>query len=172
VNRVLVSVALAAATVAAILAARAFRGDPADPSNGAAGGVTKPPEMHSGDQYDLLKAITQAEAMNAEKAEERYLQIRREWSGKRVHWRVFVIPQLCQSADQCHVMPFDRFGKDKKVLQGWMPKLEIDSQALAAIHKSCAQQKRCSIEFEGTLSQFTLSTEFLTNLRFSDVKIL
>jgi hypothetical protein len=98
-------------------------------------------------------------------------EIRRDWLGKRLRWQVYVIPALCARPDLCHVLPFDRGGRDRAVVHGWMPELHLDLQTFAAVHATCAGEPRCLVEIEATLGGLELSTEYPTALAFHDVKI-
>jgi hypothetical protein len=123
-------------------------------------------------QYDLAAAIAEAERMYPDEAEDALDRIRREWQGERFRWKVYLVPALCPSAERCHVVPFDRAGADRAILQGWMPRLELAPAAFAALSEQCGDRPRCAIEFEGTLSRLVLSTDDLTALHFGDVRIV
>jgi hypothetical protein len=122
-------------------------------------------------QYDLASEIAKAEAMPRDEAALRLPEIRRNWIGKRYQWKVHVVPALCASVESCHVMPFEIGEKDRHIVQGWMPRLEVTQDGFAAIQSACKSADRCTITFQGTLSKLVLSTEEFTSLGFSDVEI-
>jgi hypothetical protein len=142
--------------------------DPAGPSGADRAELA----VDSRSQYDLAAAIAEAERMYPDEAEDALDRIRREWQGKRFRWKVYLVPALCPSAEGCHVVPFDRAGADRTILQGWMPRLELTPAAFAVLREQCGDRPRCDIEFEGTLSRLVLSTDDLTSLHFGDVRIM
>ena len=123
-------------------------------------------------QYDLVADIVRSEGKRDDDADVILYEVRQSWLGKRFRWQVFYVPVLCRDAKQCHVMPFDRAGEDKRIVQGFLPRLALPESALASLRARCAGQARCAFRFEGTLSQLVLSTEHLTRLQFSDVVLV
>ncbi|WP_428266490.1 hypothetical protein [Haliangium sp.] len=123
-------------------------------------------------QYQLATDIATTERMRPDEAAVRLSEIQRDWQGKRYRWQVAVIPALCRAPQRCNVMPFDTGGTDRAIVQGWLPRLDLDDDAFAAIEHSCRGKARCRIEFEGTLSKLVLSTDAFTSLGFHDVEIL
>ena len=130
-----------------------------------------PSTLDTRTQYDLASEIAKAEAMPRDEAALHLPEIRRNWIGKRYQWKVHVIPALCGSAESCHVLPFEIGDKDRHIVQGWMPRLELTGDGFAAIQSACKGADRCTITFRGTLSKLVLSTEEFTSLGFSDVEI-
>ena len=128
------------------------------------------PEASARTQYDLATAIDAADA--ADDPELSYDQIRRTWLGKRYRWSVLRIAPLCRSPERCNVLPFDRGGRDARIVQGWMPRLHIGDAEMKAIEASCGDRARCALEFEATLSDMVLSVDKPTSLGFSDVAII
>ena len=124
-------------------------------------------------QYDLARALTEVErSRDPEAVGLGYQKIRSSWIGKRYRWRVRVIEPLCRSRDACNVLPFDRAGRDRSMVHGWMPHLILDDAGFAAIQRACQGKPGCEIGIEGTLSQLTLDTENPTSLEFRDVRVL
>ena len=123
-------------------------------------------------QYDLAAQIAEAEKMRTDDAAVRLAEIQRSWQGKRYEWKVDVIQPLCKSPRRCNVLPFDTGRTDSHIVQGWMPRLALTGDTFAAVERACAGQKRCTIQFRGTLRELVLSTEELTSLEFADVEIL
>jgi hypothetical protein len=123
-------------------------------------------------QYDLAAAIAALEAMPRDQAALEMPGVRRDWVARRYQWKVYVVPALCSSVERCNVQPFDTGGADRRILQGWLPRLEIDEADLAAIQRACASTQPCTVTFRGTLTRFVLSTEEFTALGFTDVEIL
>ena len=130
------------------------------------------PAMDQRTQYDLARDIAAAETMPRDEAALRLPEIRRDWIGKRYQWEVGVFPAFCTSAERCRVLPFEIGEKDRHIVQGWMPRLELTQDGFAAIQSACKGAERCRIKFRGTLSKLVLSTEELTSLGFSDVEVL
>jgi hypothetical protein len=152
---------------------------PADPAAAAATTApgseepapAAPSTLDTRTQYDLAREIAAAEAMPKDEASLRLPEIRRDWIGKRYQWKVHVLPPMCASVESCNVMPFEIGEKDRQIVQGWMPQLELTQDDFAAIQSACKGADRCTITFQGTLSKLVLSTEEFTSLGFSDVEI-
>ncbi len=132
-----------------------------------------PAEDDPRDQRQLALDIRAAEALRGSDATAVQLQkVRRDWLGKRYHWQVTVLPQLCSRAERCNVLPFDMLGEERKLVQGWMPRLDLDADNFAKLQRQCADKGRCEIAFAGTMSKLTLSTERFTAVGFRDVQVL
>jgi hypothetical protein len=139
----------------------------------AAKSTAKPAVFDPRDQYELARALDEVEtARDVDATASGYSRLRASWTGKRYRWRVHVIAPLCGSRDACHVLPFDRGGRDAKMVQGWMPHLVLDDTGFAAIQERCGGRDMCQIEVEGTLSQLVVDTENPTSLEFRDVRVL
>jgi len=124
-------------------------------------------------QYDLSRALNQVESVrDPDGVAIGYEKIRSAWLNRRYRWRVSVLEPLCRERDACNVLPFDRAGRDRKVVHGWMPRLVLDDTAFAAIQRACTGRSSCSIDMEGTLSDLVVDTEQPTSLEFRDVRIL
>lgn len=123
-------------------------------------------------QHDLAAAIGAAEGLLRDEAEARLSAIRHDWQGKRYRWKVFYVEATCRTADTCHVVPFDRSGADRAILQGWLPRLDISEKDLLQLRQRCSGKPLCKFELEGTLSRLVLSTDELTSLHFSEVRVI
>jgi hypothetical protein len=124
-------------------------------------------------QYDLAAALTQVEtARDRADLAAGYARLRTAWVGRRYRWTVRVVGPLCRSRDACNVLPFDRAGRDRKVVQGWMPRLDLDEGAFAALQRACAGRAPCEVQVEGTLSRMIADTQNPTSLEFSQVRVL
>lgn len=170
------TVALSIALAVLAAASAGCSKDRSDRSAGAAATIpaaeTRVP-VDSRSQYDLVAAIAEAERLDSDDADIRYEEIRRDYQGKRFRWQVHRIAALCPGTERCNVLPFDAGGEDhRKVVQGWMPKLQLTPETFAALDARCAGDQRCTFEFEGTLDKFVLSTEHLTSLHFNDIRVL
>jgi hypothetical protein len=131
------------------------------------------PALDARDQYDLARAMTEAErSRDPDKVARGYHEIRASWTGKRYRWRVRIVEPLCRRADACNALPFQRAGKDKSLVHGWMPRLLLDGANFAAIRRACTGKPSCDVDIEGTLSQLRLDTENPTSLEFRDVRVL
>lgn len=138
-----------------------------------AGPAKRPAQLDPRDQYDLARALDQVEASrDVDATASGYSRLRASWTGKRYRWRVHVIAPLCASRDACNVLPFERGGRDAKIVHGWLPHLVLDDTGFAAIQKRCGSRSMCAIEMEGTLSQLVVDTENPTSLEFRDVRVL
>ncbi len=136
----------------------------------AGGRPVRPASLDPRSQYDLASDLTRVEnERNLHARASGYDQVRSSWTGKRYHWRVRVLEPLCRAQESCNVLPFDRAGKDRHIVHGWMPRLDLDPAAFAAIRRTCGKHTDCAIEMEGTLARFTLDTEQPTSLEFRDV---
>lgn len=123
-------------------------------------------------QYDLAAALAAIEQLPRDQAALELPELRRDWIARRYQWKVDVVPALCASVERCNVQPFDTGGADRHIVQGWMPRLELDQADLASIQRACPDARRCTITFRGTLTKLVLSTEEFTALGFTDVEIL
>ena len=150
--------------------------DRGDQSAGAAATLETPEKaapIDARSQYDLVADIADAEKLDSDDAEVRYEEIRQDYQGKRFRWKVHRITALCPGVERCNVLPFDAGGKDhRRIVQGWMPRLQLTPETSAALDARCTGEQRCTFEFEGTLSKFVLSTEHLTSLQFDDIRVL
>jgi hypothetical protein len=125
-------------------------------------------------QFDLAAAIRVIERVGDDEARASALAALSEsWQGARYRWTVTFLPAFCPNADGCHVVPFERGGKDNDIVQGWVPQLELSDSQWQRLAGACApRETRCRVTFAGTLSEFRISTEELTRLTFSDVSLL
>jgi hypothetical protein len=83
-----------------------------------------------------------------------------------------VTPPLCRRAGACHVVPFDNARAGTRLVEGWLPRLELDAGGKAALDAACAGHAHCVLRFEGHLVDFALSTVLPTRLTFDGVKVL
>ena len=125
-------------------------------------------------QFDLAAAIRLVEHVrNDEDRASAFSELSRSWQGSRYRWTVSFLSAFCPNASGCHVVPFERGGKDKDIVQGWSPQLEISDSQWERLAGACAQrQTPCRVTFAGTLSEFRISTEELTRLTFTDISLL
>jgi hypothetical protein len=143
---------------------------PTGPAEAAA--PSGPPIADTRTQYDFATALAAIEQLPRDQAALKYPELRRDWVARRYQWKVHVVPALCASVERCNVQPFDTGGADRHIVQGWMPRLEIDEADFASIQRACTGAERCTITFRGTLTRLVLSTEEFTALGFTDVEIL
>ena len=160
-------------SIVAASAACTDSGDSEEPRRAAPAAKARTAALDARSQYDLAAALSQVESSrDPDSVALGYHKIRTSWTGKRYRWRVRVIEALCRSRDACNVLPFDRAGRDKSVVHGWMPRLLLDDSAFAAIARRCSGVASCEIGIEGTLSELTVDTENPTSLQFRDVRVL
>lgn len=160
-TRVVIIAALAALFASACKDTEAARLAPAPQSA---------PAVDTRSQFDLANAIDLAD--DSDDPELGYDHVRKNWIDKRYRWTVYRIAPLCRSTGQCNVLPFDRAGRDVKIVQGWMPRLEIDEADMKAIEAACGDRGRCELSFEGTMSSLVLSVDKPTSIEFSDVVVV
>ncbi len=124
-------------------------------------------------QFDLAAAIRVIE--HEQDDEDRAFslaQLTESWEGERYQWTVGFLSAFCPNAQGCHVVPFDRGGKDNQIVQGWSPQLELTDAQWERLAGACAKgSEQCRVTFSGTLSEFRISTEELTRLTFSEVSL-
>jgi hypothetical protein len=125
-------------------------------------------------QFDLAAAIRVIEHEGDDDERAFALEdLSKSWQGERYQWTVNFLPAFCPNEEGCHVVPFDRGGKDKDIVQGWSPELEVSAAQWQKVSKACAEAEGlCRLTFEGTLSKFRISTQELTRLTFSDISLL
>lgn len=124
------------------------------------------------DQYALASALSDAQRSKPDAQEQRYDDVRREFRGKRLSWEVRLSPALCRSREQCVVLPFDHAHQKQRIVQGWLPRLELDEKSFADLGRLCSPHAACVFRFEGKLDKLIASPELPTSLSFSDVRIV
>lgn len=125
------------------------------------------------DQYALLADIEGAQGNALERDGAAMGRVRAAWQGVRVRWEAAFVAPLCRDAGSCHLAPFDHARvTDHRIQQGWMPQLELDDAAVAALARQCAAHRGCVVQFEATLREFVFDPEHATALRFADVDVL
>ncbi len=125
-------------------------------------------------QHDLAAEIRLAERHSDE--DERAFQfsaLAESWQGQRFRWTTFYVSAFCPNEEGCHVVPFNRGGEDKDIVQGWSPQLKLSQEQWKQLSTQCATAEgQCRVTFEATLSKFRISTEELTRLTFADVSLV
>jgi hypothetical protein len=168
-----VSPALAATFLCLALAGCRDEGRASGSAAAPAAPTTASASLDPRSQHDLARALTEVEtSRDRSEASSGYARVRSSWVGKRYRWTVRVVEPLCRSRDACNVLPFDRTGRDRDVIQGWMPRLVLDDGAFAAIQRACTGRPRCEIAVEGTLSRLVADTENPTSVEFSQIRVL
>jgi len=125
------------------------------------------------DQYALLADIEAALGEGLVRDPSAMSNVQQGWHGRRYRWEVAVVPLFCRDAARCFVSPFDhaRF-PDRRIRQGWMPRLELDAAGFAALQEACNGKPTCVVRFAGTMSQFVFDPEQATQVEFRDVEII
>ncbi len=163
----LLAVPVALAGIVALTVAAARDEAPADPRPRIA--KTIDPR----DQYALVAEIIDARARQGAELPAALQAVRSTWQGRRFRWEVALVPALCRSTHDCVAMPFDHLRHPElHIVQGWLPRLELDEPTHAALLRDCAPHRRCVFTFEGELDRFVLDPENPTSIGFSDVEIL
>ena len=137
-------------------------------------GSTKPLDHHPRDQYAFVRELASTRGIRGRAARDAALaRLAAAWRNGRYEWEVRVTPQLCRSQSRCYAFPFDHARFDGLVVQGWLPRLEFETEnELAAMQKACEPYTHCIVQVSGKLSQVQLSEELPTALSFSDVRFV
>jgi hypothetical protein len=130
------------------------------------------PVIDTRDQYAFASALSQAQRSPPEEQEQRYAELRRDYRDKRLSWEVRFSPTLCRSGDRCVVLPFDHARSKERIVQGWLPRLELNAAGFEELERACAPHAACVFRFEGTLEKLIASPELPTSLSFSDVRVV
>jgi hypothetical protein len=125
------------------------------------------------DQYALLADIEAALGEGLVRDASAMSSVQQSWHGRRYTWEVAVVPLFCRAAERCFVSAFDhaRF-PDRRIRQGWMPRLELDADRFAALQDACGGKPTCVVRMRGTMSQFVFDPEQATQVDFRDVEVL
>lgn len=115
---------------------------------------------------DVAEALSEPSLTRAQSLE----SVRADWQGKRYRWDVGVSAPLCRPGT-CNVFPFDHASSEDRIVQGWLPRLELSEAVHADLIERCGLGV-CVATIEGTLKTFALSAEDPTSLTFSDVAVL
>jgi len=130
------------------------------------------PEIDARDQYTLVQEIIAARSRQEPELGTALDTVRHAWQHHRYRWEVALVPTLCRAATSCVAMPFDHLRHpDLQIVQGWLPRLELDADAHAKLLRDCEPHKQCVLTFEGDLDRFVLDTEDPTSLAFANVEI-
>lgn len=115
---------------------------------------------------DVAEALSEPSLTRAQSLE----SVRADWQGKRYRWDVGVSAPLCR-VGTCNVLPFEHASSEVRIVQGWLPRLDLSEAVHADLMERCGPGL-CVATVEGTLKTFVLSTEDATSLTFSDVSVL
>lgn len=130
-------------------------------------------EVDPRDQYALLADIETALGDSLARDAIAMAAVRSAWHEHRVSWEVAVVPTLCRSHTACNVAPFDHAHRpDRRIQQGWMPRLELDEPGHASLMEQCGERKLCIVRLEATISALVFDPELPTSLSLADVKVL
>jgi hypothetical protein len=129
-----------------------------------------PPKIDTRDQYTFVKDVMKAQRADLEEDPNAYYRVEQSWSGKRFRWELAYVPLLCRSADSCLMAPFDHARFEKRVIQGWLPRVELDAVAHAALVAQCRDKKRCIVTVDGKMKA-SLSSEQPTSVAFEQARI-
>lgn len=115
---------------------------------------------------DVAEALSEPSLTRGQSLE----RVRVDWQGKRYRWDVGVSAPLCR-VGTCNVLPFDHGSSEVRIVQGWLPRLDLSEAVHADLIERCGPGL-CVATVEGTLKSFVLSAEDPTSLTFSDVLVL
>jgi hypothetical protein len=129
-------------------------------------------QVDTRDQYALVQEIIDARSRQPPELATALDTVRHAWQHRRYRWEVAIVPTLCRAATSCVAMPFDHLRHpDLQIVQGWLPRLELDADAHAKLLRDCEPHKQCVLTFEGDLDRFVLDPEDPTSLAFANVEI-
>ncbi len=155
----------AAPTAAAATTSAIPEPDPAPPE------VATVAKLDARSQYTLVEAALAARA-DSDLADTKLAAVRKDWVKHRIRWQMRYIAPLCQRADSCAVAPVDYNQFEGRVVQGWLPSLELTEASHTQIVNECEGKSRCIIEFEAEIKELVLSTVEPTSMNLSNVEIL
>jgi hypothetical protein len=125
------------------------------------------------DQYALLADIEKALGDSLARDAVAMAAVRSEWHERRIAWEVAVVPQLCRSHTACNVAPFDHLHRpERRIQQGWMPKLRLDEAGYQSLTSSCGERKLCIVRIEATIAEMVFDPELPTSLELGDISVL
>jgi len=144
--------------IAAVTACSAEdRREPPPPSKPAS------PSLAHATQADLAKEIDEAGRLGT------WDDVRYRWQGQVLRWTVYWRSALCHSEKACNVAAFPIMQAAK---HGWMPRLELARDQLAALQAACRAAEPCAVTIEGTLDKLELSPDNPTSVHFANVRVL
>jgi len=164
-----ISAAMVATLAMSVAACSRTSDDTSSPTTSAAPGSPGPapapaaPTGRAGSQQDLATEMDAADKTGT------WQDLRHRWQGKQVTWTVTRLAPLCHDAVLCNVRPFSTV---QGVHYGWMPKLELSPTEFDKLTKGCGASDPCKVTFTGVLSDFQISGDAPTSLKFSDVTIV
>ena len=123
------------------------------------------------DQYAFVRDVSAAQRADADEDPGAYHRVLTSWSGKRYRWELAYVPLLCRSPEACVMAPFDHARAKRRIVQGWLPKLQLDDTAHQALRAQCEDKKRCIATVEGTM-QLTLSSQQATRVLFENAAVV
>lgn len=124
------------------------------------------------DQYTLVQQIIDARSRQEPELATALDAVRHDWQHRRYRWEVALVPTLCRAATSCVALPFDHLRHpDLQIVQGWLPRLELDTEVHARLLRSCEPHQQCVFTFAGDLDRFVLDAEDPTSLAFANVEI-
>lgn len=154
----------AALALALVLATACERGEL--PLLAAASPPSPPAEIDPRSPRDLAGALAAVEADDAAG----YAEVVRSFRGRRYRWPLYLVAPLCRP-DRCNVLAFERIGREHGVVQGWLPRLEIESGQRARLLERCAGQSPCRFVAEVRLAELVASPERFTSVTLDEVDI-
>ncbi len=138
----------------------------------AASTAPRGPSIDSRNQYALIDDLDEALAAPAGEQARRYGEVKSAWLGRRVRWEVRYVPALCARADSCFVVAVDYSQSKKRIIQGWLPRFEIDAAMHEKIQKDCAPHLACVIDVEAKITRLVASADLPTAVTFGEVSLI
>lgn len=119
---------------------------------------------------DLADALAAVERGDPAEAADGYARVVRRFQGRRYRWPLYLVPPLCRRG-RCNVLAFDHIGREHGVVQGWMPRLEIDEEQRRLLLERCGERSPCPFVAEVRLAALTASPERFTSVALADVEL-
>ncbi|MEM7160222.1 MAG: hypothetical protein AAF799_45710 [Myxococcota bacterium] len=131
----------------------------------------EPSAVDPRDQYTLAHEIAAARRTQ-DGLETALARTRAAWKDRRYRWELAFVPELCRATGPCVALPFDHARDDRHpIRQGWLPRLQLDSEQRKALAERCRAHRRCVLDVSGRLAQFELSVEAPPSLTLAEVRV-
>jgi hypothetical protein len=127
------------------------------------------------DQYQLARDIDAALHASQQASQQdgapTLARTVRAWVDKRISWELRYVPLLCQRPDECFMTPFDHNRFEKRLAQGWLPRLELDAATHADVARRCQGNARCVVRVEARIKTLVISPDDPTSITLDRVAL-
>jgi hypothetical protein len=156
----------------ALAACREAAPDPGQSAPVATAATPRTTVIDRRDQYALAHDVVTALAQRPDDDPGALARVKKSWEDRRVRWEMAYIPALCSRKDRCFVAPFDHRRFEQRMVQGWLPRLDLDDAGFAALRDGCAAESRCVVRFEARVAELVLSHELPTAVTLDQTSVL